>query len=103
MRLRGPWPGRGGGGARRGRPPPEADVRCGVAGDFVARVREAAAGQEIWKSLSPAQQVIKIVHDELTHLLGGAHRELRFAPRPPPGVMLVGLHGTGKTTSAAKL
>jgi len=81
----------------------EADVHFAVARDFVARVREAAAGQEIWKSLSPAQQVIKIVHDELTRLLGGTHRELRFAPRPPTVFMLVGLHGTGKTTSAAKL
>lgn len=81
----------------------EADVHFAVARDFVVRVREAAAGQEIWKSLSPAQQVIKIVHDELTRLLGGAHRELRFAPRPPTVFMLVGLHGTGKTTSAAKL
>ncbi len=81
----------------------EADVHFAVARDFVARVREAAIGQEIWKSLSPAQQVIKIVHDELTRLLGGAHRDLRFAPKPPTVFMLVGLHGTGKTTTAAKL
>jgi len=81
----------------------EADVHFTVARDFVARVRQQAVGQEIWKSLSPAQQVIKIVHEELTRLLGGAHRELRFAPRPPTVFMLVGLHGTGKTTTAAKL
>jgi len=81
----------------------EADVHFAVARDFVARVRERAVGQEIWKSLSPAQQVIKIVHEELTRLLGGAHRELRFAPKPPTVLMLVGLHGTGKTTTAAKL
>lgn len=81
----------------------EADVHFTVARDFVARVREAAVGQEIWKSLSPAQQVIKIVHEELARTLGGAHRELRFAPKPPTVLMLVGLHGTGKTTTAAKL
>lgn len=81
----------------------EADVHFTVARDFVARVREAAVGQEIWKSLSPAQQVIKIVHEELTRLLGGSYRELRFAPKPPTVLMLVGLHGTGKTTTAAKL
>ncbi len=81
----------------------EADVHFAVARDFVARVREAAVGQEIWKSLSPAQQVIKIVHDELTRLLGGAHRDLRFAAKSPTVFMLIGLHGTGKTTSAAKL
>ncbi|MBI3975516.1 MAG: signal recognition particle protein [Armatimonadetes bacterium] len=81
----------------------EADVHFTVARDFVARVREAAVGQEIWKSLSPAQQVIKIVHEELARTLGGVHRELRFAPKPPTVLMLVGLHGTGKTTTAAKL
>lgn len=81
----------------------EADVHFAVARDFVAGVRRQAVGQEIWTSLSPAQQVIKIVHEELTRLLGGAHRELRFAPRPPTVFMLVGLHGTGKTTTAAKL
>ncbi len=81
----------------------EADVHFKVARDFVARVREAAVGQEIWKSLSPAQQVIKIVHEELTRTLGGAHRELRFASKAPSVFVLVGLHGTGKTTTAAKL
>ncbi|MDR7470886.1 MAG: signal recognition particle protein [Armatimonadota bacterium] len=81
----------------------EADVHFAVARDFVASVRQRAVGQEIWKSLSPAQQVVKIVHEELTRLLGGSQRELRFAPRPPSVFMLVGLHGTGKTTTAAKL
>jgi len=81
----------------------EADVHFTVARDFVARVREAAVGQEIWKSLTPAQQVIKIVYDELVRLLGGAHRDLRTAPQPPTVLLLVGLHGTGKTTTAAKL
>jgi signal recognition particle subunit SRP54 len=81
----------------------EADVHFAVARDFVGRVREQAVGQQIWKSLSPAQQVIKIVHDELTRLLGGAHQELRLADKPPTVYMVVGLHGTGKTTSAAKL
>jgi signal recognition particle subunit SRP54 len=81
----------------------EADVQLNVARDFVTQVREQAVGQEIWKSLSPAQQVIKIVHDELTRLLGGSQRELRFAPKPPTVVLLAGLYGTGKTTTAAKL
>ncbi|MGH7751957.1 MAG: signal recognition particle protein, partial [Gemmatimonadales bacterium] len=81
----------------------EADVQFKVARDFVARVHEQAVGQEIWKSLSPAQQVIKIVHDELTRTLGGSQRELQFASKPPTVFMLVGLHGTGKTTTAAKL
>jgi signal recognition particle subunit SRP54 len=81
----------------------EADVNFKVVREFVARVREAAVGQEIWKSLSPSQQVIQIVHAELTRLLGVAHRELALAPKPPTVVLLCGLHGTGKTTQAAKI
>ncbi|MBI4279234.1 MAG: signal recognition particle protein [Armatimonadetes bacterium] len=81
----------------------EADVNFKVARDFVARVKEAALGQEVWKSLTPGQMVVKIVHDELTTLLGGTHREMRFASKPPTVIMLVGLHGTGKTTTAGKL
>lgn len=81
----------------------EADVNVRVAKEFVARVREAAIGQEIWRSLTPGQMVIKLVHEELTRVLGGAHRELRFRPTPPTVFLLVGLHGTGKTTTAGKL
>lgn len=81
----------------------EADVNFKVARDFVGRIRETAVGQEVWKHLSPGQQVVKIVHDELTRLLGGAAREVRLAGSPPTIILLVGLNGVGKTTTAAKL
>jgi signal recognition particle subunit SRP54 len=81
----------------------EADVNFKVARDVVERIRQAAVGQEVWKHLSPGQQVVKIVHQELTALLGGTARELRFAPQPPTVILLVGLHGVGKTTTAGKL
>jgi signal recognition particle subunit SRP54 len=81
----------------------EADVNVGVARTFVSRVREAAVGQEVWKSLSPGQQVVQIVHAELTRLLGSANHSLSPAPQPPTVILLVGLHGTGKTTTAGKL
>ncbi len=81
----------------------EADVNFKVARDFVGRIREAAVGQEVWKHLSPGQQVVKIVHDELTRLLGGTTREVRLAGAPPTTILLVGLNGVGKTTTAAKL
>jgi signal recognition particle subunit SRP54 len=79
-----------------------ADVALPVVKEFTARVRERALGKEVLASLSPAQQVIKIVHEELTRLLGGEERPLKFKGFPAP-VMLVGLQGTGKTTTAAKL
>lgn len=81
----------------------EADVHVQVVRDFLARVREAAVGREVWKSLTPAQQVVQVVYEELVRLLGGQHRELVPAPKPPTVVLLCGLHGTGKTTQAAKL
>jgi signal recognition particle subunit SRP54 len=81
----------------------EADVNLAVAREFITRVREAAVGQEIWKSLTPGQQVVQIVFAELTRLLGTAHRALVPAPTPPTVILLVGLHGTGKTTTAGKL
>ena len=81
----------------------EADVNLKIARDFVARVREAAVGQEVWKSLTPGQQVVQIVHAELVRLLGQAHRALQPAPQPPTVILLAGLHGTGKTTTAGKL
>lgn len=81
----------------------EADVNFKVVKDFVARVKERAVGQEVLASLTPAQQVIKIVHEELTALMGGAQSKLVMAARPPTVVMLVGLQGSGKTTTCAKL
>jgi len=81
----------------------EADVNFKVAREFVERVRAAAVGQQVWKHLSPGQQVVKIVHEELARLLGGQARELRLASHPPTVLLLVGLHGVGKTTTAGKL
>jgi len=81
----------------------EADVNFKVAKAFVERVRDAAVGAQVTKSLSPGHQVIKIVHEQLIRLLGGHTRDLRFAEHPPTVLLLVGLHGTGKTTTAGKL
>jgi len=79
-----------------------ADVALPVVKNFTSRVRERALGKEVLTSLSPAQQVLKIVHEELTRLLGGEERPLKFKGFPAP-IMLVGLQGTGKTTTAAKV
>lgn len=81
----------------------EADVNFRVVKDFVTRVRERAVGAEVLASLTPAQQVIKIVNEELTALLGGADAKLAVSPKPPTVYLLVGLQGGGKTTTAAKL
>jgi signal recognition particle subunit SRP54 len=81
----------------------EADVNFKVVKSFVERVREKAVGQEVLRSLTPGQHVVKIVRDELAELLGGADHRLAPAPNPPTVVMLIGLQGSGKTTSAAKL
>ena len=81
----------------------EADVNFKVAKDFVARVSEKAVGVEILDSLSPAQQVIKIVNEELTSLMGGTQNRIRMASSPPTVIMFVGLQGAGKTTNIAKL
>ena len=81
----------------------EADVSYKVVKDFVARVSERAVGAEVLESLTPAQQVIKIVNEELTALMGGANARLTFANHPPTVVMMVGLQGAGKTTNVAKL
>ncbi|MDR3709274.1 MAG: signal recognition particle protein [Capsulimonadaceae bacterium] len=83
----------------------EADVNYRVVKGFIARVRERATGSDILKGLEPAQQVIKIVDEELTALLGGDDEatKLVFAPKPPTIIMLVGLQGSGKTTHAGKL
>ena len=81
----------------------EADVNFKVVKDFISRVRERAVGAEVLESLAPAQQVVKIVNEELIHILGGGQRKLNFAPTPPTTILLVGLQGSGKTTTAAKL
>lgn len=81
----------------------EADVNFKVAKEFIAKVQEKALGQEVLKSITPAQQVIKIIHDELTALMGNSEASLKTASLPPTVIMLVGLQGSGKTTLAAKL
>ncbi|HEX6210356.1 MAG TPA: signal recognition particle protein [Methylomirabilota bacterium] len=81
----------------------EADVNFKVVRAFVDRVREKAVGQDVLRSLTPAQQVVKVVHDELVELLGGSGHRLSTAPHPPTVIMLIGLQGSGKTTTAAKL
>lgn len=81
----------------------EADVHFGVVKDFLANVKAKALGREVTESLTPGQQVIKIVHEELTQLLGGESHEVRFDGRSPHVIMMVGLQGAGKTTSTAKL
>ena len=81
----------------------EADVNYKVVKDFIARVKERAVGQEVMESLTPAQQVVKIVHEELIALLGGHNKRLELAGRQPAVILLVGLQGSGKTTTAAKL
>src|SRR5204863_247151 len=81
----------------------EGDVNFKVVRTFIDRVREKAVGQDVLKSLTPAQQVVKVVHDELTELLGGSGHRLAPAPHPPTVIMLIGLQGSGKTTTAAKL
>ncbi|HSZ42495.1 MAG TPA: signal recognition particle protein [Trebonia sp.] len=81
----------------------EADVALPVVRQFIARVKERATGAEVSAALNPAQQVIKIVHEELIAVLGGEARRLRFAKNPPTVIMLAGLQGAGKTTLAGKL
>ncbi len=81
----------------------EADVALPVVREFVARVKERSRGEAVSSALNPAQQVIKIVHEELIEILGGQTRRLEFAKTPPTVIMLAGLQGSGKTTLAAKL
>ena len=81
----------------------EADVALPVVKEFVAAVKERARSEEVSQALNPAQQIIKIVNDELVTILGGETRRLRFAKNPPTVIMLAGLQGSGKTTLAAKL
>jgi signal recognition particle subunit SRP54 len=81
----------------------EADVNFGVVKEFVAHVRERSLGEDVRKSLTPGQQVVKIVHEELTELLGSSDSRLAFSQRPPTTILLAGLQGSGKTTAAGKL
>ena len=81
----------------------EADVNYKVVKEFIAEIQEQALGQDVLKSLTPGQQVVKIVRDELTELLGGTESKVNFSSNPPTIIMLVGLQGSGKTTTAGKL
>lgn len=81
----------------------EADVNFKVVKDFVKRIKERAIGQEVMESLTPGQFVVKIVNEELTELMGGTQSRIMISPKPPTVIMLVGLQGAGKTTTAGKL
>ncbi|EEW93303.1 signal recognition particle protein [Granulicatella elegans] len=81
----------------------EADVNFKVVKDFVRKVNERALGSNVLEALSPAQQVVKIVNEELTELMGGEQSPFQFSPKPPTVVMMIGLQGAGKTTTAGKL
>lgn len=81
----------------------EADVNYKIVKDFIATIQEKALGQDVLKSLTPGQQVVKIVKDELVELLGGTESRINFTPNPPTVIMLVGLQGSGKTTTSGKL
>lgn len=81
----------------------EADVNYKIVKEFIASVQEKALGQDVLKSLKPGEQVVKIVRDELTELLGGTDSKINISSNPPTVIMLVGLQGAGKTTFAGKL
>ena len=81
----------------------EADVNYKIVKEFITNVQEKALGQEVMKSLKPGEQVVKIVKDEMTELLGGTESKINISPNPPTIIMLVGLQGSGKTTTAGKL
>lgn len=81
----------------------EADVNFKVAKDFIEDVRVKAVGREVLESITPGQQIVKIVHDRLVELMGGSSATIKFGARIPSVIMLVGLQGCGKTTTAAKL
>ncbi len=81
----------------------EADVNFKVVKDFIQRIKEKAIGKEVLESLTPGQQVIKIVNEELCELLGKTNSRIQLSPNPPTIIMMVGLHGSGKTTTYAKL
>ena len=81
----------------------EADVNFKVVKDFVKTVTEKAVGEQVLESLVPAQQIIKIVHEELINLMGGESPKINISPKPPTIIMMVGLQGAGKTTHAGKI
>jgi len=81
----------------------EADVNFKVVKEFVKKVSERSVGQEVMKSLTPGQQVIKVVKEELTELMGGDQSKIAVANKPPTVIMMVGLQGAGKTTTTGKL
>ena len=81
----------------------EADVNIAVVKDFIAKATEKCSGETVMQSLTPGQQIIKIVHEEMTALLGGDNAKLNIAPKPPTVIMMVGLQGAGKTTFCGKL
>ena len=81
----------------------EGDVNFKVVKDFIARIRERTVGSAVLESLTPGQQVIKIVHQELVELLGGQTEQIKLDGKQPVAIMLAGLQGSGKTTTAAKL
>ncbi len=81
----------------------EADVNFKVVKDFIQKIKEKATGKEVLESLTPGQQVIKIVNEELCELLGKTNSRIQLSPNPPTIIMMVGLHGSGKTTTSAKL
>jgi signal recognition particle subunit SRP54 len=81
----------------------DADVNYKIAKEFVERVKKRALGQEVMDALTPGQQVIKVVRDELTELLGGEQKDIQFSKQPPSVFLMVGLQGSGKTTTTAKL
>ena len=81
----------------------EADVNFKVVKEFIKRVTERAVGSDVLESLLPAQQIVKIVNEELVALMGGECSKLTISPKPPTVIMMVGLQGSGKTTHSAKL
>ncbi|HEX9255908.1 MAG TPA: signal recognition particle receptor subunit alpha, partial [Candidatus Angelobacter sp.] len=81
----------------------EADVNFKVVKEFIDRVQQKAVGQEVMTALSPAQQIVKIVHDELVEMLGKDTAKLKFASQPPSVILMAGLQGSGKTTTSGKL
>ena len=81
----------------------EADVNYKIVKEFISNIQEKALGQDVMKSLTPGQQVIKIVKDEMIELLGGTESKINLTPNPPTIIMLVGLQGSGKTTTAGKI
>src|SRR6201746_2525096 len=81
----------------------EADVNFKVVKEFTGKVKERCLGADVLGQLNPGQQVVKIVHEELTALMGGSSAGIAFSPRPPTVILMAGLQGSGKTTAAAKL